>query len=81
MKYTASTAFFEALWDAGVTHCFVNLGSDHPSILEAIARNSKNLNGRFPRIITCPHEVCLPPDTEQAVPTHPTLIDGGSVNG
>jgi hypothetical protein len=46
--YTASFAFFEALWDvslsnyvlhghvltdnvtqAGVTHCFVNLGSDH----------------------------------------------------
>lgn len=30
-RYTASFAFFEALWEAGVTHCFVNLGSDHPS--------------------------------------------------
>ena len=42
---------------AGVTHCFVNLGSDHPSILEAIAQDNKEPNGRFPRIITCPHEV------------------------
>ncbi|KAL8799992.1 MAG: hypothetical protein Q9200_007386, partial [Gallowayella weberi] len=57
MKYTASTAFFEALWDAGVTHCFVNLGSDHPSILDAIGQNHKEPKGRFPRIITCPHEV------------------------
>jgi hypothetical protein len=28
--YTASFAFFEALWEAGVEHVFVNLGSDHP---------------------------------------------------
>jgi thiamine pyrophosphate-dependent acetolactate synthase large subunit-like protein len=28
--YTASFAFFEALWEAGVAHVFVNLGSDHP---------------------------------------------------
>ncbi|KAK8041710.1 hypothetical protein PG993_006233 [Apiospora rasikravindrae] len=34
--YTASFAFFEAIWEAGVTHCFVNLGSDHPSIIEAM---------------------------------------------
>lgn len=66
MKYTTSTAFFEALWDAGVTHCFVNLGSDHASILDAIAQDNKEPSGRFPRIITCPHEVCLlrrPPST------------------
>lgn len=42
---------------AGVTHCFVNLGSDHPSILDAIAQDKREPNGRFPRIITCPHEV------------------------
>lgn len=69
MKYTVSTAFFEALWDAGVTHCLVNLDSDHHSILEAIARKKKNPSDRFPRIITCPHEVCLLLDTQHTLPS------------
>jgi hypothetical protein len=56
--YTASSALFEALWEAGVTHCFVNLGSDHPSILEAMAKAKKEGYENFPRIITCPNEVC-----------------------
>ncbi|KOS21725.1 Benzoylformate decarboxylase [Escovopsis weberi] len=55
--YTASSAFFEALWDAGVTHCFVNLGSDHPSIIEAMVKGQRDGKGRFPRIITCPNEM------------------------
>lgn len=44
---------------AGVTHCFVNLGSDHPSIIEAIVKGQNEKNGKFPRIITCPNEVRL----------------------
>ncbi|KAF2719322.1 acetolactate synthase [Polychaeton citri CBS 116435] len=55
--YTASFAFFEALWEAGVTHVFVNLGSDHPSILEAIVKGQKEKPDEFPRIITCPNEM------------------------
>lgn len=55
--YTASFAFFEALWDAGVTHCFVNLGSDHPSIIEAMVKGQREKKGSFPRIITCPNEM------------------------
>lgn len=55
--YTASFAFFEAIWDAGVTHCFVNLGSDHPSIIEAMVKGQREKKGKFPRIITCPNEV------------------------
>ncbi|KAI9376058.1 hypothetical protein BJX61DRAFT_539225 [Aspergillus egyptiacus] len=55
--YTASFAFFEALWEAGVTHCFVNLGSDHPSILEAMVKGQKERPNEFPRIITCPNEM------------------------
>lgn len=55
--YTASFAFFEAIWEAGVTHCFVNLGSDHPSIIEAMVKGQREKNGEFPRIITCPNEV------------------------
>lgn len=77
--YTASFAFFEAIWEvgclslltlyqwwtlligtqAGITHCFVNLGSDHPSIIEAIVKGQNEKKGQFPRIITCPNEVCL----------------------
>lgn len=55
--YTTSFAFFEALWDAGVTHCFVNLGSDHPSIIEAMVKGAREKPDSFPRIITCPNEV------------------------
>ncbi len=54
--YTTSFAFFEAIADAGVSHCFVNLGSDHPSIIEAMVQMKSN--PKFPRIITCPSEVC-----------------------
>lgn len=59
--YTASFAFFEAIWEAGVTHCFVNLGSDHPSIIEAMVKGQNEKAGQFPRIITCPNEVDAPP--------------------
>ncbi|EEH05920.1 acetolactate synthase [Histoplasma capsulatum G186AR] len=55
--YTASFAFFEALWEAGVTHVFVNLGSDHPSILEAIVKGQNEKRGQFPSIMTCPNEM------------------------
>ncbi len=55
--YTTSFAFFEALWEAGVTHAFVNLGSDHPSIIEAMVKGAREKKGQFPRIITCPNEV------------------------
>ncbi|KAF4543052.1 Alpha beta hydrolase fold protein [Lasiodiplodia theobromae] len=55
--YTASFAFFEAIWEAGITHCFVNLGSDHPSIIEAIVKGQNEKQGHFPQIITCPNEM------------------------
>ncbi|KAG9230949.1 acetolactate synthase-like protein catalytic subunit [Amylocarpus encephaloides] len=50
-------AFFEALWEYGVSHCFVNLGSDHPSIIEAMVKGQNEKKGQFPRIITCPNEM------------------------
>ncbi|ETI26777.1 hypothetical protein G647_10222 [Cladophialophora carrionii CBS 160.54] len=55
--YTASYAFFEAIWEAGITHVFVNLGSDHPSIMEAITKGQREKKDDFPRIITCPNEM------------------------
>ncbi|KAH7128578.1 thiamine pyrophosphate enzyme, N-terminal TPP binding domain-containing protein [Dendryphion nanum] len=57
MVYTTSFAFFEALWEAGVTHVFVNLGSDHPSIIEAIVKGQNEKRDQFPKIITCPNEM------------------------
>jgi len=36
--YTTSTAFLEALAEAGVSYIFANLGSDHPGLIEAFAR-------------------------------------------
>lgn len=54
--YTASTAFLEALSEAGVTHIFANLGSDHPPIIESLAEGKAN--GRaFPKLVTCPNEM------------------------
>ena len=35
--YTGSSALIEALVDAGVSYLFVNFGSDHPGIVEALA--------------------------------------------
>ncbi|KAF2789362.1 acetolactate synthase [Melanomma pulvis-pyrius CBS 109.77] len=55
--YTASFAFFEAIWEAGITHVFVNLGSDHPSIIEAIVKGQNEKKGEFPKIVTCPNEM------------------------
>ncbi|WP_158889882.1 thiamine pyrophosphate-requiring protein [Amycolatopsis anabasis] len=55
--YTTSTAFLEALAEAGVRYVFANLGSDHPGLVEAYAR--ARADGRadtFPELIICPHE-------------------------
>lgn len=55
-KYTTSTAFLEALQEAGVSYIFANLGSDHPALIEALAE-AKNKNVTFPEVITSPHEM------------------------
>ncbi|KAI0886329.1 thiamine pyrophosphate enzyme [Annulohypoxylon maeteangense] len=56
-QYTTAFALFEALWEAGITRCFVNVGSDHPSILEAIVKGKRERPHAWPKIITCPSEV------------------------
>jgi acetolactate synthase-1/2/3 large subunit len=56
--YTTSTAFLEALAEAGVKYVFANLGSDHPGLIEALAQ--AKAGGReedLPQMIICPHEV------------------------
>lgn len=53
--YTTSTAFLEALQEAGVSYIFANLGSDHPAIIESLAI-AKLEGEKLPTMITCPHE-------------------------
>ncbi|POS74792.1 thiamine pyrophosphate enzyme [Diaporthe helianthi] len=55
--YTTAFALFEALWDAGISTCFVNVGSDHPSIIEAIVRGKRERPKSWPKFITCPSEI------------------------
>jgi acetolactate synthase-1/2/3 large subunit len=54
--YTASTAFLEALDEAGVSYIFANLGSDHPPLVEAFAE-ARATGRRVPTLVTCPHEM------------------------
>ncbi len=41
----------------GVKYCFVNLGSDHPSIVESIVKGQNEKKSSFPQIITSPNEM------------------------
>jgi acetolactate synthase I/II/III large subunit len=55
--YTTSTAFLEALAEAGVKYVFANLGSDHPGLIEALAQaKAEGRADEFPQVIVCPHE-------------------------
>lgn len=46
----------EAFVEAGISYIFVNFGSDHPGLVEAIAE--ARANGRaIPEIVTCPNEM------------------------
>jgi acetolactate synthase I/II/III large subunit len=55
--YTTSSAFLEALAEAGVRYIFANLGSDHPGLIEALAQaRAEGRENEFPRLIICPHE-------------------------
>ncbi|MDA9439224.1 acetolactate synthase [Bradyrhizobium sp. CCBAU 51745] len=54
--YSTAHYFLEALMDLGVDTIFANLGTDHVSLIEEIARWDKE-GRRHPEIILCPHEV------------------------
>jgi len=63
--HTTSSAFLEALAEAGVSYIFANLGSDHPGIIEALAQAraaassptpTPGADAKTPRLIVCPHE-------------------------
>lgn len=54
--YTTAHAFLEALVEQGISHVFVNLGSDHPGLVEAIAE-ARACGRKVPTIVTCPNEM------------------------
>lgn len=54
--YSASTAFLEALTEAGITHIFANWGSDHPALIEALAE-ARAHGRKIPAVLTCPNEM------------------------
>jgi len=54
--YTASSAFLEALVEAGVSVVFANFGSDHPAVIEAIAE-ARAAGRKMPDVVTCPNEM------------------------
>ncbi|GAA5972221.1 hypothetical protein JCM21900_006225 [Sporobolomyces salmonicolor] len=54
--FTTSNVFLDVLVKAGITHAFVNLGSDHPSLLEALTSRAKHGLPSM-EIVTCPNEM------------------------
>ncbi|KAL5520043.1 hypothetical protein ACEPAG_1703 [Sanghuangporus baumii] len=53
--YTVSSVFSKTL--AGITHAFVNWGSDHPAMLEDLERQRTENGKTSLQIITCPNEM------------------------
>ena len=77
--------FLEGLVDLGVEYIFANLGTDHVSLIEEMARWDKD-GRRYPEMILCPHEVvavhmaggyALATGKCQAVLVH---VDAGTAN-
>ncbi|MBV9751867.1 MAG: thiamine pyrophosphate-requiring protein [Hyphomicrobiales bacterium] len=84
-KQSAAHLFLEGLCDLGIDYIFGNLGTDHVSIIEELARWDRD--GRpHPRVILCPHETvavhmaggyALATGRGQAVLVH---VDAGTAN-
>ena len=55
--YTASSLFLCTLGQVGITHVFANWGSDHPALLEDLARQRCEHGETVVEIITCPNEM------------------------
>ncbi len=84
-RYSAAHYFLEGLVDLGVDYIFANLGTDHVSIIEELARWDKE-GRKHPEVILCPHEVVavhmaggypLATGKSQAVLVH---VDAGTAN-
>lgn len=84
-RYSTAHYFLEALVDLGVDYIFANLGTDHVSLIEELARWDSE-GRKHPAIILCPHEVVavhmaggytLATGRAQAVLVH---VDAGTAN-
>jgi acetolactate synthase-1/2/3 large subunit len=84
-RYSAAHYFLEGLVDLGVDYIFANLGTDHVSVIEELARWDKE-GRKHPEMILCPHEVvavhmaggyALATGKSQAVLVH---VDAGTAN-
>jgi len=84
-RHSTAHYFLEALVDLGVEYIFANLGTDHVSLIEEMARWDKE-GRKHPEMILCPHEVvavhmaggyALATGRGQAVLVH---VDAGTAN-
>ena len=84
-RHSAAHYFLEGLVDLGVDYIFANLGTDHVSLIEEMARWDKQ-GRKHPEMILCPHEVvavhmaggyALATGRGQAVLVH---VDAGTAN-
>src|SRR5258707_1953105 len=55
-RHSTAHYFLEGLVDLGVEYIFANLGTDHVSLIEEMARWDKE-GRKHPEVILCPHEV------------------------
>jgi acetolactate synthase I/II/III large subunit len=84
-RHSAAHYFLEGLVDLGVDYIFANLGTDHVSLIEEMARWDKQ-GRKHPEMVLCPHEVvavhmaggyALATGRGQAVLVH---VDAGTAN-
>jgi acetolactate synthase-1/2/3 large subunit len=84
-RHSAAHYFLEGLVDLGVDYIFANLGTDHVSLIEEMARWDQQ-GRKHPEMILCPHEVvavhmaggyALATGRGQAVLVH---VDAGTAN-
>jgi acetolactate synthase-1/2/3 large subunit len=84
-RHTTAHYFLEGLVDLGVDYIFANLGTDHVSLIEEMARWDRE-GRKHPEMILCPHEIvavhmaggyALATGRAQAVFVH---VDAGTAN-
>jgi len=84
-RHSTAHHFLQGLVDLGVDYIFANLGTDHVSLIEAMAEWDRD-GRKHPEVILCPHEVvavhmaagyALATGKAQAVFVH---VDAGTAN-
>jgi acetolactate synthase I/II/III large subunit len=84
-RHTTAHHFLEGLVDLGIDYIFANLGTDHVSLIEEMARWDSE-GRKHPQMILCPHEIvavhmaggyALATGRAQAVFVH---VDAGTAN-